>query len=264
MGILFYQIAIFIAIQISAFYSKKSRNTSLILIAIFTILQVYTFPLVILQFLTLYFSYWFSEKLFFLDSSVISTSKVNKQNFHNDFLNGIDLHNYERFDSCFISQINEEFEKKKFRKVINLIENLSTQIILHRNDFSLIEIFDLYVKYSISFAFSKKENSSFENIRNGYFRHTNRNLEKYDELVEDIVNSFRQNKEIDFATIEKLNFEEFKVVLLNIRVFLEFEEATEMVNMFEEIDEHFKEKKILYFEYKEYKMTEIKELIKNW
>mgnify|MGYP007017092576 FL=1 len=67
MGILLYQIGIFIIIQISSLFSKTSRNTAIILISIFTILQVYTSGLMIIQFLTILISYWFSNSFIFDD-----------------------------------------------------------------------------------------------------------------------------------------------------------------------------------------------------
>lgn len=61
MGILFYQIGIFIAIQVATLFGRKSRNTAIVLIGIFTLLQVHTGELMVLQFFTIILSYWFSE-----------------------------------------------------------------------------------------------------------------------------------------------------------------------------------------------------------
>lgn len=61
MAVILYQIGIFLAIYIASRYGKKSRNTAIILITIFTILQVYMSWLLILQFITIIFSYYFSE-----------------------------------------------------------------------------------------------------------------------------------------------------------------------------------------------------------
>lgn len=63
MGIIFYQIGIFIAIQIAAFFGKNSRNVAIVLIGIFTLLQVFTSELMILQFATIFFAYLFSNKI---------------------------------------------------------------------------------------------------------------------------------------------------------------------------------------------------------
>ncbi|MPT30244.1 MAG: hypothetical protein E2600_00965 [Chryseobacterium sp.] len=61
MGIILYQIGIFIAIQISSFYGRKARNVAITLIAIFTLLQVFTIWLMILQFITILLAYWTSK-----------------------------------------------------------------------------------------------------------------------------------------------------------------------------------------------------------
>jgi len=63
MGILLYQIGIFIAIQVAAFFGKSSRNIAIILISIFTLLQVYTSGLMILQFITIFVSYIISKNI---------------------------------------------------------------------------------------------------------------------------------------------------------------------------------------------------------
>jgi hypothetical protein len=64
MGIIIYQIGIFFAIQISTFYGGKStRNVAIILIAVFTILQVFTSQLMILQFFTIFISYLVSRNI---------------------------------------------------------------------------------------------------------------------------------------------------------------------------------------------------------
>lgn len=65
MTVLFYQIGIFIAIQIAANFGKNSRNTAIVLISIFTILQVFMSWLLILQFITIYISYIISNNFYF-------------------------------------------------------------------------------------------------------------------------------------------------------------------------------------------------------
>lgn len=65
MDVLLYQIGIFLAIQIAALFGKSSRNTAIILISIFTILQVFMSWLLLLQFITIYISYNISKNLFF-------------------------------------------------------------------------------------------------------------------------------------------------------------------------------------------------------
>ncbi|MGV8947702.1 MAG: hypothetical protein ACOH1N_14840 [Lutibacter sp.] len=65
MAVLLYQIGIFVAIQIAAMFGKKTRNTALVLISIFTILQVFMSWLLLLQFITIFISYMVSNKIFF-------------------------------------------------------------------------------------------------------------------------------------------------------------------------------------------------------
>ena len=61
MAIFLYQIGIFIAIIFAGTYGRSSRNVAVILIMIFTILQVYAFPLMFIQFLTIIFAYIVSK-----------------------------------------------------------------------------------------------------------------------------------------------------------------------------------------------------------
>ena len=65
MAVLLYQIGIFLAIIIASTFGKKSRNTALILISIFTLLQVFMSWLLLLQFFTIFISYQLSNS--FLD-----------------------------------------------------------------------------------------------------------------------------------------------------------------------------------------------------
>ncbi len=65
MAILLYQIGIFLAIQIAAIFGKNSRNTAVVLISAFTILQVFMSWLLLLQFITIFISFNISNNLFF-------------------------------------------------------------------------------------------------------------------------------------------------------------------------------------------------------
>ncbi|WP_264558997.1 hypothetical protein [Flavobacterium sp. N2270] len=78
MAVILYQIGIFIAIQIAAMFGKNSRNTAIVLISIFTILQVFMSWLLLLQFITIYISYNVSNNLFF--------NKPEKKNISNKVL----------------------------------------------------------------------------------------------------------------------------------------------------------------------------------
>jgi len=77
MGIILYQTGIFIAIQIAAMFGRKSRNTAIILISLFTILQVYTFGLMAFQFLTIWISYYFAKKWFSNKKKILKEDNQN-------------------------------------------------------------------------------------------------------------------------------------------------------------------------------------------
>ncbi len=76
--VILYQIGIFVAIQIAALFGKNSRNTAIVLISIFTLLQVFMSWLLILQFFTIFVAYWFSNKLFFKNSNNEKSKNSNK------------------------------------------------------------------------------------------------------------------------------------------------------------------------------------------
>lgn len=65
MAVLLYQVGIFIVIQIAAMFGKNSRNTAVVLISIFTLLQVFMSWLLILQFFTIIISYIISNNWFY-------------------------------------------------------------------------------------------------------------------------------------------------------------------------------------------------------
>lgn len=64
MAVLLYQVGIFLAIQIASLFGKGARNTAIILITIFTFLQVFLSWLLILQLITIFISYLFSKRWF--------------------------------------------------------------------------------------------------------------------------------------------------------------------------------------------------------
>lgn len=61
MAVLLYQVGIFLAITIASAFGKKSRNTAVILISIFTLLQVFMSWLLLLQFFTIFIAYQISN-----------------------------------------------------------------------------------------------------------------------------------------------------------------------------------------------------------
>ncbi|TXD71262.1 hypothetical protein [Aequorivita antarctica] len=61
MAVFLYQIGIFLAIIIASSFGKKARNTAVILISIFTLLQVFMSWLLLLQFVTIFIAYIISN-----------------------------------------------------------------------------------------------------------------------------------------------------------------------------------------------------------
>src|SRR5690606_16749259 len=55
---------IFIAIQIASIFGKSARNTAIIIITIFTLLQVFMSWLLLLQLITIFIAYSFSKRWF--------------------------------------------------------------------------------------------------------------------------------------------------------------------------------------------------------
>ena len=79
MDILLYQIGIFIAIQIASLFGKSSRNVAIVLISIFTLLQVFTSGLMILQFATIFISYIISNNILESQNNASKKSEVKSQ-----------------------------------------------------------------------------------------------------------------------------------------------------------------------------------------
>lgn len=63
MAVILYQIGIFLAIIIASKFGRNNRNTAVILISIFTLLQVFMSWLLLLQFLTIFIAYQYSNSL---------------------------------------------------------------------------------------------------------------------------------------------------------------------------------------------------------
>lgn len=63
MAVLLYQVGIFLAILVASSFGKKSRNTAVILISVFTLLQVFMSWLLLLQFFTIFIAYQISNSL---------------------------------------------------------------------------------------------------------------------------------------------------------------------------------------------------------
>lgn len=80
MEVLLYQIGIFLAIQIAAKIGKNSRNTAIVLISIFTILQVFMSWLLVLQFITIFISYIVSKNFSSKEKTNTNSSEKNEVN----------------------------------------------------------------------------------------------------------------------------------------------------------------------------------------
>src|SRR5690606_34714557 len=102
MAVLLYQIGIFAAIQIASQFGKSSRNTAIILITIFTLLQVFMSWLLLLQLITIFISYNFSKRWFFNESVKQTQEKSN---------NGISEY-----------RKNDEYSESKYKTIIDTLE----------------------------------------------------------------------------------------------------------------------------------------------
>lgn len=115
MAVLLYQLGIVLAIQIAAAFGKSSRNVAVVLISIFTLLQVFMSWLLLLQFVTIFLSYLLSENLFFNNQN----KAVEKKN--NDLVtlkeygkNGERIYRqYNVNDPSLSAEIKEKIRKKK-------------------------------------------------------------------------------------------------------------------------------------------------------
>lgn len=119
MAVVFYQIGIFFVIIISSYFGQKSRNTTVILISIFTILQVFVSWLLILQLVTILIAYQFSN-------SIINkkNNKSNSQNFDRISFSDYGLSKYNpillidlKASYKFINQLNTFNNQLSYRKL---------------------------------------------------------------------------------------------------------------------------------------------------
>ncbi|WP_282074102.1 hypothetical protein [Polaribacter atrinae] len=111
MEVLLYQIGIFLAILIAGKLGEKSRITAIVLICIFTILQVYMSWLLILQFITIIFSYIISKKIFSTEIKENISSK--KENL-----------NLESIKEKLKKELEEKSPIEKKKKIIKKIKNI--------------------------------------------------------------------------------------------------------------------------------------------
>ena len=124
MAVLLYQIGIFIAIQIAAMFGRNSRNTAIVLISIFTILQVFMSWLLLLQFITIYVSYNISNNLFFSSTPNKSVAKPQKT-ILKSYENGARVYREYDENDNLSHEIRKRIEnQKEIRKITdNMYEN---------------------------------------------------------------------------------------------------------------------------------------------
>ena len=129
MAVLLYQIGIFIAIQIAAMFGKNSRNTAVVLISIFTILQVFISWLLILQIITIIISYNISNNLFFKQSLDLRKDRIGKSltrsiiNHDEQFYKEKELEKKEQ-EEIFFQRVKDDPELiKRLRESLEDIED---------------------------------------------------------------------------------------------------------------------------------------------
>ena len=119
MAVLLYQIGIFIAIQIAAMFGRNSRNTAIVLISIFTILQVFMSWLLLLQFITIYVSYNISNNLFFSNTPNKPVAKPQKT-ILKSYENGARVYREYDENDNLSPEIRKRIEsQKEIRKITN-------------------------------------------------------------------------------------------------------------------------------------------------
>lgn len=76
MNVLLFQLGIFITIVIASFFGKKTKDAVVVLISIFTLIQVFMSWLLLLQFITIFIAYMVTDK----DESATVT-KIEDKNY---------------------------------------------------------------------------------------------------------------------------------------------------------------------------------------
>jgi hypothetical protein len=135
MAVLFYQIGIFLLIIIASKFGQKSRNTTVILLSIFTVLQVFVSWLLILQFITIFIAYQFSNSIVIEEPKENSSGKFDPISFSDYGLSKnnpillIDIASAYRFVNTLSTYNNQLSYKKKgsiqsdkFKNMIDIYE----------------------------------------------------------------------------------------------------------------------------------------------
>ena len=172
MGIFLYQIGIFIAIQLSTFYGgKNARNVAVILISIFTILQVFTSQLMILQFLTIIISFLVSRSILgksngkVIDTVIEESDNFLRGNYNNESSNLKKRENEKKNETENLDNINlssndskaSNFEEE-LREILERVYPKSENIEHTQNDESLIAKREINEKKTLSIKKKKRKN----------------------------------------------------------------------------------------------------------
>ncbi len=231
MGILLYQIGIFIIIQISSLFSKTSRNTAIILISIFTILQVYTSGLMIIQFLTILISYWFSNSFIFDDkkkdievfSEDNSLKKTKTENI--DVQIEKQQKEIDKYENSTLNDVYEDlvdnFSNKKFYAAKKLIDVFNIKQITGQATSNKIILFDVYTKILILNHLAGKNEEIKVNL-SSFLYNLVYNADEYFQLskgLEMLLNN-QIETDIDPLLFGDLRWKELKVFTKNLSVIL--------------------------------------------
>ena len=76
MEILIYQLIIGGSILVSSFFGKMFRNIVTVIVSIFTLCNVFSDGLMILQFATIFFAFQFSQKIMHNENNEVENSKI--------------------------------------------------------------------------------------------------------------------------------------------------------------------------------------------
>ncbi len=215
MGILIYQIGIFLAIQLSTFYGGKStRNVAIILISIFTILQVYTNQLMILQFITIFISYLVSRNILgksngetidtiieevdnLVSGNYDSTSNITKRTKESTLKAGNELDDINNEESLeWVKQIHEKIVNSKKQDILETDNSDSYKV------YQIIKLFIEHQNKNVPKKGYHPNRVQYDNMENEFklFAQTSRNYKKFI----NVLNSLDEGRELkDFMNWNK-------------------------------------------------------------
>lgn len=230
MAVFLYQIGIFMAIIIASFFGKKTRNTAVILISIFTILQVYMSWLLLLQFVTIFIAYSISNSFTEKKTKNKTVSKSHK-NTESEFRDRDQELEYSKLNRLYAQNIltslnapskpyepvNPDKDKPSFSsRIVNIILLLVLTVILSYI-IPLVFLLEWIEKsYNVSnihfFAicgvlftliqvkYYSDENNKFKLKKERYkndLEKYNEKLKKYESDINDFENNYKSLNQID-------------------------------------------------------------------